>query len=111
MGDVTQRILEVFPTDVEFMLTYVDCDSDTITISTVNEIREAVREGVRKFEVLFPVGGNDVLLFIRKWVNLKHNFSFLRVVIVIGGIPCFIIGVRGRDDHDAKDRKGCGTDQ
>jgi hypothetical protein len=59
--DVTQRILEVFPSDAEsLVLTYVDCDGDVITLSTIKELREAVREDVKKFEVLFPVSGDGV---------------------------------------------------
>jgi hypothetical protein len=50
--DVAQRISEVFKLDAKFlMLTYEDCDNDVITLSTITELWEAIREGVKKFDL------------------------------------------------------------
>ena len=37
------------------VLTYVDDDDDTITVSTILELQEAVRDGIKRFDLLFAV--------------------------------------------------------
>jgi hypothetical protein len=49
---VSQRILEVFPSSAESLaLTYVDRDNDVITLSTIVELRDALGDGVKKFDL------------------------------------------------------------
>ena len=50
--DVAQQISEVFKSDAKsLILTYEDCDSDIITLSTIVELWRAIREDVKKFDL------------------------------------------------------------
>lgn len=47
---IIERLSNAFTLDMESLeLTYVDCDNDEITLSTIMELQEAIRDGVKTF--------------------------------------------------------------
>ena len=61
-AEITQRLSNVFSLGAEpLMLTYVDCDNDTITLSTATELQEAIQDGVKTFDLPQSVSRNIIL--------------------------------------------------